>query len=107
MLATHVLRSALVLLNTLLVQKVLAEPEWAGRLTDVDLRGSRRCSGRTSTRTALSVSTWRTDLASGFRSHHTSRQSSRGQLLCGWGQLPTKRASFVCNGCAAPTVWRL
>jgi TnpA family transposase len=39
MLAMHLLQSALVLLNTLLVQKVLAEPEWAGRLTDADLRG--------------------------------------------------------------------
>jgi len=38
-LATHVLPSALVLLNTLLVQKVLAEPEWAGRLTHADVRG--------------------------------------------------------------------
>lgn len=39
MLAMHLLQSALVLLNTLLVQKVLAEPEWAERLTDADLRG--------------------------------------------------------------------
>jgi TnpA family transposase len=39
MLAMHLLQSALVLLNTLLVQKVLAEPYWAERLTDADLRG--------------------------------------------------------------------
>ena len=39
MLCMHLLQSALVLLNTLLVQNVLAEPEWAGRLTDADLRG--------------------------------------------------------------------
>lgn len=39
MLAMHVLQSTLVLLNTLLGQKVLAEPEWADRLTEADLRG--------------------------------------------------------------------
>jgi Tn3 transposase DDE domain len=39
MLAMHLLQSALVLVNTLLLQQVLADPEWAGRLTDADLRG--------------------------------------------------------------------
>ena len=39
MLAMHLLQSALVLINTLLVQTVLAEPEWADRLTDADRRG--------------------------------------------------------------------
>lgn len=39
MLALHLLQSALVLVNTLLLQQVLNEPEWAGRVTDADLRG--------------------------------------------------------------------
>jgi Tn3 transposase DDE domain len=39
MLSMHLLQSTLVLMNTLLVQNVLAEPEWAGRLTDADRRG--------------------------------------------------------------------
>jgi len=39
MLALHLLQSALVLVNTRLVDRVLAEPEWAGRLTEHDLRG--------------------------------------------------------------------
>lgn len=39
MLAMHLLQSSLVLVNTLLVQQVLADPEWAERLTDADLRG--------------------------------------------------------------------
>ena len=39
MLSMHLLQSALVLMNTLLVQNVLTEPEWADRLTDADRRG--------------------------------------------------------------------
>ena len=39
MLALHLLQSTLVHINTLLLQQVLAEPEWASRLTDADLRG--------------------------------------------------------------------
>ena len=39
MLALHLLQSALVHVNTLLMQQVLADPEWAGRLTDADRRG--------------------------------------------------------------------
>ena len=39
MLALHLLQSALVHLNTLLVQHVLAEPTWTSRLTDDDRRG--------------------------------------------------------------------
>jgi Tn3 transposase DDE domain len=39
MLAMHLLQSALVLVNTLLLQHVLGDPDWAGRLTDADLRG--------------------------------------------------------------------
>jgi hypothetical protein len=34
MLALHLLQSALVHVNTLLVQQVLAEPAWASRLSD-------------------------------------------------------------------------
>jgi len=36
MLAMHVLQSSLVLVNTLILQQILAEPEWARRLTDRD-----------------------------------------------------------------------
>jgi hypothetical protein len=39
MLALHLLQSALVHVNTALIQRVLAEPGWAERLTDGDRRG--------------------------------------------------------------------
>jgi hypothetical protein len=39
MLALHLLQSALVLVNTRLVERVLAEPEWTDRLTIHDRRG--------------------------------------------------------------------
>lgn len=39
MLALHLLQSALVHVNPLLVQQVLAEPAWASRLSDEDRRG--------------------------------------------------------------------
>ncbi|MEU9181866.1 Tn3 family transposase [Streptomyces sp. NPDC048550] len=38
MLALHLLQSALVHVNTLLLQQVLAEEKWAGMLTDADRR---------------------------------------------------------------------
>lgn len=38
MLALHLLQSALVHVNTLLVQEVLADPKWADKLTDADWR---------------------------------------------------------------------
>ncbi|WP_030164024.1 Tn3 family transposase [Spirillospora albida] len=38
MLALHLLQSALVFVNTVLVQSVLKDPAWAGRLTDADRR---------------------------------------------------------------------
>ena len=38
MLALHLLQSALVLINTIFLQRVLNEPEWAGRLTEEDRR---------------------------------------------------------------------
>lgn len=37
-LALHLLQSALVHVNTLLLQQILAEPEWSGRMTDEDRR---------------------------------------------------------------------
>ena len=36
MLAMHLLQSSLVLVNTLIIQQILSEPRWAGRLTDRD-----------------------------------------------------------------------
>jgi TnpA family transposase len=38
MLALHLLQSALVHINTILLQRVLKDPAWAGRLTDADRR---------------------------------------------------------------------
>ncbi|MCW2876812.1 MAG: putative transposase [Sphaerisporangium sp.] len=38
MLALRLLQSALVHVNTLLMQEVLADPKWADRLTDADRR---------------------------------------------------------------------
>ena len=39
MLALHLLQSALVHVNTVLLQRLLAEPAWAPRLTEEDRRG--------------------------------------------------------------------
>jgi hypothetical protein len=39
MLALHLLQSALVHVNTLLLQQVLAEPAWAKKLSNEDRRG--------------------------------------------------------------------
>ncbi|WP_326783526.1 Tn3 family transposase [Streptomyces sp. NBC_00151] len=39
MLALHLLQSALLHVNTLLVQEVLAEPKWSDKLTEADWRG--------------------------------------------------------------------
>ena len=39
MLALHLVQNCLVYVNTLMLQQVLARPEWRGRLTDVDRRG--------------------------------------------------------------------
>jgi Tn3 transposase DDE domain len=39
MLALHLLQSALVHVNTLLAQEVLAEPKWSDKLTEADRRG--------------------------------------------------------------------
>ncbi len=53
MLALHILQAAIVYVNTLMVQDVLAEPEWRGVLSAEDKReASRRCSGFTSCPTA-------------------------------------------------------
>lgn len=38
MLGLHLLQVSLVYVNTLMMQQVLAEPEWHGRLTEPDLR---------------------------------------------------------------------
>jgi len=56
MLALHLLQSALVHINTMLVERILREPAWANRLTNADR--SPRSSGPTSTPTANSRSTW-------------------------------------------------
>ncbi|GAA2636538.1 hypothetical protein GCM10010411_89700 [Actinomadura fulvescens] len=39
MLCLHILQSALGLINTLMIQDILARPEWVGVLTDADRRG--------------------------------------------------------------------
>ena len=38
MLCLHLLQISMVYVNTLMIQRVLDEPEWQGRLTPVDLR---------------------------------------------------------------------
>jgi TnpA family transposase len=38
-LAMHLLQGCLVYINTLMVQEVLAEPQWLDRMTEVDWRG--------------------------------------------------------------------
>ncbi len=54
MFALYLLQSALVRVNTLLLQRVLDEPSWAARLGVDDQRGlTPLCSGRTSTPTAV------------------------------------------------------
>jgi TnpA family transposase len=58
MLALHLLQSSLVFLNTQLLQAVLRDPARPGRLTEEDRRGLSRCSGRMSTPTGGSASTW-------------------------------------------------
>jgi Type IV secretory system Conjugative DNA transfer len=50
--AMHLLQSSPVLVNTLIIQQILAEPEWAGRLTE-----SAHASGPTSTNPARSIAT--------------------------------------------------
>ncbi|HWI07456.1 MAG TPA: Tn3 family transposase, partial [Solirubrobacteraceae bacterium] len=42
MLAMHLLQSSLVLVNTLIIQQILSEPQWAGRLTDRDKKSAHR-----------------------------------------------------------------
>jgi len=37
--ALHLVQACLVYVNTLMLQRVLAEPEWRGRMTEADLRG--------------------------------------------------------------------
>jgi len=56
MLTLHLLRSALVLVNTRVVDRVLDSPDRAARLTAHDLRGPTRFSGPTWPCTARSSS---------------------------------------------------
>ena len=39
MLALHLLQNAMVYINTLMIQRVLSEPAWMGRMTAEDFRG--------------------------------------------------------------------
>jgi hypothetical protein len=39
MLSLHLLQICLVYINTLMIQRILAEPDWRSRLTPADLRG--------------------------------------------------------------------
>jgi TnpA family transposase len=57
MLALHLLQSALVLVNTRLIDRILSEPAWAAKMTERDLAASPRCSGGTCYCTACSPST--------------------------------------------------
>ena len=42
MLSLHLMQNCMVYVNTLMLQEVLAQPHWRGRLTPTDLRRSRR-----------------------------------------------------------------
>jgi hypothetical protein len=55
MLALHLLQSALVHVNTLLVQQVLAEPAWAKKLSDEDRGGLTRSRATTESRWSTSA----------------------------------------------------
>jgi TnpA family transposase len=57
MLALHLLQSALVLVNTILIQSILKDPEWAATPTPTGAPCP-RCSGHTPTCAAPSRSTW-------------------------------------------------
>ena len=43
--ALHLLQSCLIYVNTLILQRVLAEPDWMARMTSADIRGRRQCRG--------------------------------------------------------------
>jgi hypothetical protein len=108
MLSMHLLQSTLVLMNTLLVQNVLAEPEWS---TDADPptgAASHPCSGPTSTPTARLPRHRATGSSSGPRSHPTSQPRSHSPLLCPWGQLPKEMAfteRYFSDMTALPPRW--
>ncbi|WP_190047682.1 Tn3 family transposase [Streptomyces galilaeus] len=57
-LCLRILQSALVYVNTLMLQDVLGESEWADLLTPADRRGKTRASGLVSACTGRSTSTW-------------------------------------------------
>jgi hypothetical protein len=58
MLALHLPESSLVFINTQLLQAVLRDPAWAGSSLRKTGGACPRCSGRTSTPTGGSASTW-------------------------------------------------
>lgn len=99
MLALHLLQSALVHINTLLLQRVLGDPAWAGRLTDTDRRGLTPLFCPTSIPTAGSPSTWiptSTSTASQPRPGRRSPTAAGGwssNLQVGDIQLPSRGSS--------------
>jgi hypothetical protein len=58
MLALHLLQSALVHVNTLVLQQVLAEPAWAKKLSDEDRRGLTALFWSNINPYGISASTW-------------------------------------------------
>lgn len=88
MLALHLLQSALVHVNTLLVQQVLAEPAWAKKLTAEDPVGpDRTVLGPTSTRTAPSDWTWPSASTWGLSlpyQGHAHRRTPLTGPACAW-----------------------
>jgi hypothetical protein len=99
MLALHLLQSTLVHINTLLLQQVLAEPEWAARLTEADLRAL----------TPLFWSninpygTFHLDMDTRLRprARRGVATAELARLLCPWGQQPKERA---CPGVGCTTI---
>jgi hypothetical protein len=58
-LCLRILQAALVYVNTLMLQDVLADQQWSALLTAEDRRGLTCCSGSTSCLTAKWNSTWK------------------------------------------------
>ena len=96
MLFLHLLQSALVFINTLLVQSVLKDPAWQRKMTAADGEACPRCSGPTPTSTEPSTSRWTATSTSASQSDQCCGQSvAHGHQLAGRGVQADGRVSLV------------
>jgi hypothetical protein len=96
MLILHLLQSALVFINTLLVQSVLKDPAWQRKMTAADGEARPRCSGPTPTSTEPSTSRWTATSTSASQSDQCCGQSvAHGHQLAGRGVQADGRVSLV------------